>query len=132
MFRLILAIITGYLLGYERKKKDKSGGSRTMSLICTSACLVAIVSLDISSRHTLNLFRLMQGFIQGVGFIGMGLIFKNKGHVEGLTTASCLLMNVVIGFLYGLGYFLYAMTSAVFSLIILESKYWKSRRRNNE
>lgn len=125
MIRIILAILSGYILGYERKKKDKSGGSRTLAIIAMSACLVALISLDLVNTNSLNLFRLMQGFIQGVGFIGMGLIFKNKGHVEGLTTAASLLLNVVIGFLYGLGYFFYAILSTCLGLLILESKYWK-------
>jgi len=49
MFRLIIAAIIGYTLGKERKTHDKSGGSRTMALICMGSCLVAILSLEMST-----------------------------------------------------------------------------------
>lgn len=128
MLRLIISAIIGYFLGQERKIHNKSGGSRTMSLICMGACLVSILSLEMSAIFDFDIMRLMQGAIQGVGFIGMGLIFKQKGQVEGLTTASVLFFVVILGFCVGLNYFFYSIVGAGVAWIILESKYWNFKK----
>ena len=127
MFRLIISIIIGWILGRERKVHDKDGGSRTMALVCMSACLVSIISLDLHPSYNFDLMRLMQGTIQGIGFIGMGLIFKQKGQVEGLTTASLLFSVVILGFCIGLGYFLYSILGSFLIYLLLESKYWNEK-----
>jgi len=125
MLRLIIAAIVGYTLGKERKNHDKSGGSRTMALICMGSCLVAILSLEMSTVFNFDIMRLLQGAIQGVGFIGMGLIFKQKGQVEGLTTASVLFFVVILGFCVGFNYFFYSFLGTIIALCVLESKYWR-------
>ena len=124
MIRLILATVIGYFLGKERKKRDKSGGSRTMALMCLSACVVAILSLDLQALYHTDILRLMQGAIQGISFIGMGLIVKNKGNVEGLTTASILFIVVLIGFLIGCKMYFYSFVVSGLAYTIGELKYW--------
>ena len=124
MIRLILATLIGYFLGKERKKRDKAGGSRTMALMCLSACVVAILSLDLQALYHADILRLMQGTIQGISFIGMGLIVKNKGNVEGLTTASILFIVVLIGFLIGCKMYFYSFIVSGLAYVIGELKYW--------
>lgn len=126
MLRLIIATICGYLIGLERKKHDKSGGSRTMALMCLSACVVAIISLELTSNNT-DVLRFMAGTVQGISFIGMGLIWQNKGDVEGLTTASILFSTVLIGFLIGLSFWFYAIIVTILVYILGELKYWLSK-----
>ena len=124
MIRLILATVIGYFLGKERKKRDKSGGSRTMALMCLSACVIAMISIDLQAMHNADVLRLMQGGLQGISFIGMGLIVKNKGNVEGLTTASILFITVLIGFLIGCKMYFYSFVVTLLAYIIGELKYW--------
>lgn len=95
-----------------------------MSIVCLSACLVAIISKDLSSTYTYDFFRLMAYTIAGISFIGNGVITQYKSNVEGLTTAATLLAVVIVGFLIGLSYFWYVLLSTVFLLILLESKYF--------
>ena len=125
MFRLILATISAYIVGKERKNHDKSGGSRTMAVIGMSSCLIAIISLELSKWYNLDVLRLMQGALQGIGFIGAGIVWQNKNGVEGLTTASSLFATVILGFLYGFGMYFYAILSSIILYFLLESKYWK-------
>ena len=124
MIRLILATVIGYFLGKERKKRDKSGGSRTMALMCLSACVIAMISIDLQAMYNADILRLMQGGLQGISFIGMGLIVKNKGNVEGLTTASILFIVVLIGFLIGCKMYFYSFVVTLLAYIIGELKYW--------
>lgn len=128
LIKLLLATLIGLLIGGERKRKDKPGGGRTFALVCLSSCLVAIISLDLSkSGYFFNFTRLMSYTIAGISFIGNGLIIKDGNQVEGLTTASALLFCVILGFLLGLGYYLYAIMATVLVYIILEFRYWKEK-----
>ena len=127
MFRLIMATICGYLIGLERKKHDKSGGSRTMALMCLSACIVAIISVELSKTHQLDILRLAQGTIQGIGFIGAGIIWHYKGETEGLTTAGILFTTILIGFLIGFNFWFYAILTSIIVYILGELKYWTNK-----
>ena len=132
-FKILLSIGCGFCLGKERKKHDKSAGSRTMSLVCMSACLVAILSIELYNTYNTDFMRLMAYLIAGISFIGNGVIVKKKNQVDGLTTSSSLLIAVILGFLVGLGYYLIFFISSLFVYCILESKYWfKNERLNHE
>lgn len=124
MLRLIFATICGYLIGFERKKHDKSGGSRTMALMCLSSCIVAIMSMELQKVYTLDIMRLMQGTLQGIGFIGAGIIWHHKGETEGLTTASILFTTILIGGLIGFNMWFYAIICSIIVYILGELKYW--------
>lgn len=124
IIKLFLACAFGFLIGKERKKHDKSAGSRTMSLVCMSACLVSILSINLSQIYDVDFMRLMAYMIAGISFIGNGIIVKKDGDVDGLTTSSTLLISVVLGFCIGLGYYALAFISTIFIYCILESKYW--------
>ena len=134
LIRSIISIGCGIAIGKERKKHDKSGGSRTMAIICFSANLIAILTQQIALLNpvTHNFTRLMAYTIAGISFIGNGVIMKNEGNVEGLTTASSLLACVIIGFCIGLGFYIYGIISAILVFLILESKYIKIRRISKE
>ena len=124
MLRIIIATICGYLIGLERKKHDKSGGCRTMALMCLSSCIVAIISTELVKIYSCDILRLMQGCLQGVGFIGAGIVWHYKGATEGLTTASILFTVILIGFLIGLNFWYYAVITTVLFYILGELKYW--------
>jgi len=135
MFRLILSAIVGYILGHERKRHDKSGGSRTMALICMTATLLAIISQDLNCAYTFDFVRLMSYLLPAVGFIGMGIIHRTKNSVDGLTTSATLLILLPIGFAIGLNYYFYAIATSIITYLILERKYYEKRRirtKNNK
>lgn len=131
MFRLILATIIGYVLGKERKKNDKSGGSRTMGIICMSSCLISIISLELNRMNydDFNISRLMSYGIASIGFVGSGIIIQTKGQVEGLTSASVLFGLVPIGYCIGLNLYGLGIGSAILLYILLESKYFKTNKK---
>lgn len=124
MFRLILSIIFGYLLGKERKKHDKAGGSRSLAIICMVSCLVSIISLEMSKYYMFDIMRLLQGTIQGMGILGMAIIFKDKGEIEGLTSASSIFLIIILGMAIGLGLFYYSIMGFILAFLLLESKYY--------
>lgn len=130
--KLALSIAIGYTLGRERKAHDKSaGGSRTMAMVSLGACLIAILTLKIQAMNPdiHNFSRLMAYGISGISFIGAGIIWKNARGIEGLTTAATLWALLPINYFIGLGFCGIGVIGAIFSLLILESKYKKIGRK---
>jgi putative Mg2+ transporter-C (MgtC) family protein len=127
MLRLILSAIIGYILGKERKNHKKDGGgSRTLALINTASCLLAILSLElVKSGYMFDFVRMFSYSLAGIGFLGAGVIRQNSRKIDGTTTASLIWVSVPIGFCLGLGYFYYGIFTSILVYILLELKYWK-------
>ncbi len=127
--KLLIAGGIGFLIGRERKKNDKPGGSRTFALVSLGSCLIALLSLELLKMPlpegvVFNFTRLISYAIVSMGFLGSGIIIHNKGEIEGLTTAGCLFALVPIGITIGLGYYFLGITASIIAYIILEMKNW--------
>jgi putative Mg2+ transporter-C (MgtC) family protein len=81
--RLMVTIVAGVLIGYDRSEHGKTAGLRTMVLVCLAASL-AMIQLNVllplagrsSNSFVMNdLMRLPLGILTGVGFIGGGAIY---------------------------------------------------------
>lgn len=59
----------------------------------------AIVNPDVR----LNITRVIQGLMTGIGFLGAGVIMKQGLEVRGLTTAAAIWSAAAIGILVGRG-----------------------------
>jgi len=126
LWKIILSIIVGTVIGKERKKKKKPGGSRTFGLVCMGSTLLAILSLKLLEfGYNFDFVRLMSYGMVSIGFLGSGIIIQNKNKVEGLTTASTLWTTVPLGFCIGLGFYALAIICMIFIYLTLESKYNK-------
>lgn len=135
ILRLILAIIVGGLIGYEREYKNRPAGFRTHILVCVGATVISMIQLY-SVQETTNMIirqpvlasalkadigRLGAQVITGVGFLGAGTIMHDKGSVKGLTTAASLWVVACIGLGVGLGYYFLVVTSTIGVFIVLVS-----------
>jgi len=127
LLKIFLSIFIGYRLGKERQRKNQVGGSRTFAIVSLSACLITILSLELIQTYTFDFVRIMSYGLAGIGFLGSGLIIKNKNHIEGVTTASTLFCLLPINYLIGMGYYFYGILSAILVYILLDSKYWRKK-----
>jgi len=110
-----VSIIAGSLVGLEREYKNKSAGFRTIVLICLGATTFTMISrYGVGSDD-----RIAANIITGIGFIGAGVIFKDKFSVMGLTTAAVIWMVAGIGMAAGIGYYSLALALSVVTVIIL-------------
>lgn len=118
--RLCMAALLGGVLGYERERKAKSAGVRTHMLVAVGAALFVIGPLQ-AGMPIEDLSRVMQGIIQGIGFLGAGAIIlrAQQRHIEGLTTAANIWATAGIGVLAGLGLEATAVLATVIVLVIL-------------
>lgn len=118
--RLVIAAVLGGILGYERESKGRSAGLRTHMLVAVGAALFVVGPLQ-SGMNVGDLSRVLQGVVQGIGFLGAGAIMVRSAQreVEGLTTAAGIWATAGIGVIAGMGLELTAVLSTAIVLIIL-------------
>jgi putative Mg2+ transporter-C (MgtC) family protein len=115
IFRLILAVFLGMIVGLEREKAHKPAGLRTHMLVSLGSCLFMIVSLEFSFDPA----RIAAGVVTGVGFIGAGTIIAERDKIVGVTTAASLWVTSAIGLSVGAGNYVLASIASLLALLIL-------------
>jgi len=118
--RLVIAAVLGGILGFERESKGRSAGLRTHMLVAVGAALFVLGPLQ-SGMQIGDLSRVLQGVVQGIGFLGAGAIIIRSAQreVEGLTTAASIWATAGIGIMAGLGLEATAVLSTATVWIIL-------------
>ena len=112
--KLVLAVMIGGVIGAEREMRDKAAGIRTMVLICAGAALFTIFSQRFSGDVT-DASRVASNVVTGVGFLGAGVILRDRGRVLGLTTAATVWIAAALGM--GIGAGQYAITLAATAIV---------------
>jgi putative Mg2+ transporter-C (MgtC) family protein len=118
--RLLVAVVLGGCLGYERESKGKSAGLRTHMLVALGAALFVLVPLE-AGVVVADLSRVLQGITAGIGFLGAGAIIKLSGEreIRGLTTAASIWLTAAVGIAAGMGRETTAVLSTLLALFIL-------------
>lgn len=120
VFKLLLAILCGGMIGLERELKLKPAGLRTNMLICMAAAMLMVVSRHIGSGAAYtDPARLVAQVITGVGFIGAGVIIRSRGSVTGLTTAATIFIVTVVGIAIGDGLYMASLLMTVLIIGVL-------------
>lgn len=101
---LLCSAICGVALGYERERKRKPAGMRTLSLICVGSTVFTLGSLLLATNPTADRTRVAAQIVTGVGFLGAGTIIRHRGTVLGMTTGATVWTSAAIGLLIGSGY----------------------------
>lgn len=120
IIRLLLAIILGGLVGFEREKSKKFAGFKTNILVCLGSTLISMTSSIFGGDPS----RIAAQVVTGIGFIGAGAIMRTKNRVIGLTTAATLWVVACIGLTVGIGFYSAAILTSLFVFIILELTYF--------
>lgn len=127
VFRLILAVIIGALVGIERARHGRAAGMRTHILVCLGAALTSMMGLFVSDvlGKDGDVLRISAQVISGIGFLGAGMIIlKNNNVIVGLTTAAGVWTTGIIGIAVGYGFYSGAITATIlfFATMILFAK----------
>jgi putative Mg2+ transporter-C (MgtC) family protein len=118
--RMLVACALGGAIGLEREWRHKDSGLRTNILICMGSALFTIMSEVLAGASTANKGQVAANIVQGVGFLGAGLILHTKSRVVGLTTAATVFVVAAIGMTCGAGMYMEAVIATVLLLVALQ------------
>lgn len=137
--RLLLAVVLGGMIGFERESHNRPAGFRTHILVCAGSALIMMVSAygftgQIGEGFEADPGRIAAGVVTGIGFLGAGTILQHRGSVRGLTTAATIWVVSGVGLAAGIGFYFGAVLTTGFVLISLlllrrfEKSYFTRRR----
>jgi len=125
-YRLLMAVLLGGLIGWERERDAHPAGFRTHILVCLGSALIMLISIygfsEFMQEENVQAdpARLAAQVVSGIGFLGAGTILRHGFTVSGLTTAASLWVVAGIGLAVGAGYMFGAVLTTVLALVSLE------------
>ncbi len=137
---LLLATVLGGLIGWERERRVGLSGIRTHAAVALGACLFSFISFmtfgPISSTGVISgdPTRIAAQIVSGIGFLGAGVIIRDKGQVRGLTSAATIWATASVGVAVAAQMYIISI-AATLILFALLSLYripgWSSRKELN-
>jgi putative Mg2+ transporter-C (MgtC) family protein len=107
------------MIGAERELRDKAAGFRTLMFICSGSTLFTIFSARLAQTSGADPTRITAQIVTGIGFLGAGVILRERGEIHGLTTAATIWLTAALGVGVGGGQILFSVLAAVIILLIL-------------
>ena len=123
--RVLVAAVLGGFIGWEREWHGREAGIRTYASVALGSCVFALVSSHIPGADP---SRLAANIVTGVGFLGAGIILRDRGRTVGLTTAATIWATAAVGTAVGFGMYLLATLTAVIVFGVLAAHHltdWK-------
>ena len=134
-YRLLTAMLCGFVIGYGRSRKARDAVLPTYMLVTVGAAMSVMISLyqyqmlsgpwsEIVSRVGVkyDTTRIASMVVTGIGFLGAGIIIKTDHmQVRGLTTAAGVWVVAAIGLACGGGMYVLAIAATVLVLAGLEA-----------
>ena len=128
--RLLVACLLGALVGLEREISRKAAGVRTNLLICMGSAFFTLLSAVLAGDANPDKGRVASNIVQGIGFLGAGLILHNRSRVSGLTSAASVFVVASIGMACGAGLYAAAVVATGIVILALELVGFLERRAN--
>lgn len=134
--QILLATLCGLAIGLERQIHGSQAGLRTYSLVCLGSCLFGIVSTHASGaayyQSVADPTRIAAQIVSGIGFLGAGIIFKDRSRVHGLTTAANIWVTASIGLAIAFEMFVIPLVTTILVIMILSCNRWRIFIRLNK
>lgn len=123
ILRVIIALLLGCILGYERERHGISAGIRTYGAISMGSCVFGILSIAIINADP---SRIAAQVATGIGFLCGGVIFRDGNKVNGLTTAATIWATAAVGLAISFGMYAVSIvtTFLIFLLLYLPNMRW--------
>ncbi len=117
LLRLIMAVLCGGIIGFERGRAGRPAGLRTHILVCLGSAMAILTNQFIYQTFGVSdPTRLGAQVISGIGFLGAGTIIVTGRHqVKGLTTAAGLWATACMGLAIGIGFY----KAAIFGCLLI-------------
>lgn len=115
---VLVAVVLGFAIGFERKLRYKEAGIRTHTIVCVGAALIMVVSKYAFSGMTADASRVAAQIVSGVGFLGAGIIMLRGQKMHGLTTAAGIWATAGVGMAAGAGLYVVATGAAIIIIVV--------------
>lgn len=131
ILRLLVSVILGLAIGFEREYTSKWAGIKTHVLVALGSTVFTILSIysfpkivisgvDVGAASNIgDPARVAAQILTGIGFIGGGTVLRHGVSVYGLTTAASLWMSAAIGMAVGTGDYIIAIAATFISIVVL-------------
>jgi putative Mg2+ transporter-C (MgtC) family protein len=115
--KLLLSILAGGLIGFERKYRAKTAGLRTIIFISLGATVFTMLSFEFGPNA--DAARVASRIVSGIGFLGAGAILREEGQIMGLTTAATIWLAAAVGLGIGTDAYLVSGVAVALAMVIL-------------
>lgn len=120
--RLILSVIFSGVIGMERQGRHHPAGLRTHILVCLGSTMTTMLGQYLYLEFGSDPSRIGAQVVSGIGFLGVGTIIMNDGHMRGITTAAGLWASACMGLALGIGFYegaVLGFLAVIFVLIVI-------------
>lgn len=119
VLKVVVAAFFGMLVGLERRGGSTGAGLRTFCLITMGSALFTVLSVE-GFPPTTDPARLAAQIVTGIGFIGAGVIWRQREEaIHGITTAAAIWVAAAIGIAVGLGFYILSAAITVVTMLVL-------------
>lgn len=122
----IITFLITFIVGLERQNVGKAAGISAHVLVGLSSMMIAVIQrFMFFQQFGVGIAdpegqRIIAQVVSGVGFIGAGVIMKDRGNViRGITTAATLWFSAVLGLILGSGYIYEGLAFGLFVVIFI-------------
>ena len=98
--KILVSVLCGGIIGFERQIRGKPAGIRTSILICLGTQVFVSHGTSLAAGDQ---YRVLAQVVTGIGFLGAGLMISQEGTVRGVTSAAVIWVLAAIGATIGLG-----------------------------
>jgi putative Mg2+ transporter-C (MgtC) family protein len=116
---LLVAYVLALPIAWDRERNERSAGLRTFPLVAIAACGFIQAAETVTKENAEATARIVEGIINGVGFIGGGAILVGKASIRGTATAASLWATGAIGAAVGLGAYETAIVLSIATFVTL-------------
>lgn len=115
---VLVAVVLGFAIGFERKLRFKEAGIRTHTIVCVGSALMMVVSKYAFLGMDADTSRVAAQIVSGIGFLGAGIIMFRGQKMHGLTTAAGIWATAGVGMAAGAGLYVVATGAAVILIAV--------------
>lgn len=125
---LLLAVLIGGMIGFERESHGRPAGLRTHILVCLVSTLLILASRRVpdivfgggdTARVVFDPNRLGAGILTGIGFLGAATVVRSGDIVRGITTGATVWSVAGIGIVLGQAEYALALTGTGILFLVL-------------
>ena len=113
---LLVSLLLGFVIGFERKMRFKEAGIRTHTIVCIGSALMMVISKNAFGSEA-DSARVAAQIVAGVGFLGAGMIVYKQHEVHGLTTAAGIWTTAGVGMAAGARLYILAIGATILLVV---------------